>query len=56
LQVGDVVALDSVKDSPITVKVGSLDWYQGEIGIKRNRMAVKIINELQAKKELQKIL
>ena len=56
LQVGDIVTLDSAKDSPITLKVGSLDWYHGEIGVKRNRMAVKIINELQASKELQKIL
>ena len=56
LQVGDVLPLDSSKDSLITLKVGSLDWYQGEIGVKKNRMAVKIINELQAKKELQKIL
>jgi len=56
LQVGDVVPLDSAKDSPITLKVGSLDWYHGEIGIKKNRMAVKIISELQAKKELKKIL
>jgi flagellar motor switch protein FliM len=56
LQVGDVVTLDSARDSPITVKVGSLDWYQGEIGAKKNRMAVRIISELQAKKELQKIL
>ena len=56
LQVGDFITLDSAKDSPITLKVGSLDWYQGEMGTKRNRMAVRIINELQAKKELQKIL
>ena len=56
LQVGDVVTLDSAKDSPITLRVGTLDWYQGEIGVRKNRMAVKITNELQAKKELQKIL
>jgi flagellar motor switch protein FliM len=56
LQVGDYITLDSAKDSLITLKVGSLDWYQGEIGTKNNRMAVKIINELQAKKEMQKIL
>jgi flagellar motor switch protein FliM len=53
LQVGDVVTLDSAKDSPITLRVGSLDWY---IGTQRNKMAVRIISELQAKKELQKIL
>ena len=56
LQVGDVVTLDSLKDSPVTLKVGSLDWYQGDIGVSKNRMAVKIISELQASKELQKIL
>jgi flagellar motor switch protein FliM len=56
MQVGDYLKLDSSKDSPITLKVGSLDWYQGEIGVKKNKMAVKIINELQAKKEILKIL
>jgi flagellar motor switch protein FliM len=56
LQVGDVLPLDSSKDSLITLKVGNVDWYQGEIGTKKNKMAVRIINELQAKKELQKIL
>lgn len=56
LQTGDVLPLDTSKDSLITLRVGSLDWYQGEVGTKKNRMAVKIISELQAKKELQKIL
>jgi flagellar motor switch protein FliM len=58
LQVGDVVTLDTLKTNPITLKVGNLDWYQGEIGIlkKQNRMAVKIISEQREKKELQKIL
>ncbi|MCL2099704.1 MAG: flagellar motor switch protein FliM [Oscillospiraceae bacterium] len=56
MQIGDVLPLDSVRNSPITLTVGNLDWYKGEIGIKKNRVAVKIISELRAKKELQKIL
>ena len=56
MQIGDFLTLDAPKDGLVTLKVGSLDWYQGEMGTKKNKMAVKIINELQAKKELQKIL
>jgi len=46
LQVGDVIPIDKPVGSPVVLRVGSIDWFDGEIGIKRNKMAVKIKNVL----------
>ena len=46
LQTGDVIALDKNVESPITVKIGSHDFYAAEIGTKKNKISVKIKNIL----------
>ncbi len=42
LQVGDVLQLEHKVDTPVLVKVGHLDKFRADIGIKENRNAVKI--------------
>jgi flagellar motor switch protein FliM len=46
LQVGDVIPIEKPVNSPIVLRIGSLDWFDGEIGTKKNKMAVKIKNVL----------
>ena len=46
LQVGDVVTLDKPVEKPVVLKIGTHDWFDGEIGTKKNKMAVKIRNIL----------
>jgi flagellar motor switch protein FliM len=46
LQVGDVIPMNKPVDSPVVLRVGTIDWFDGEIGVKRNRMAVKVRNVL----------
>jgi len=46
LQVGDVIPIDKTVDSPVVLRVGKIDWFDGEIGIKKNKMAVRIKNVL----------
>ena len=53
LQVGDVIPIDKAVDSPVVLRIGSLDWFDGEIGTKRNKMAVKIKNVLRKTQSLQ---
>ena len=47
LQVGDVIPLDKPVDNPVVLKIGPKNWFDGEIGVKKNKMAVKIKNVLQ---------
>lgn len=42
LQVGDVIKLDQHLDNPVAVSVNGRKWFQGQLGISRNQMAVKI--------------
>lgn len=42
LQAGDTIVLDKNVESPITVRVGTHELYTGEIGTKKNKLAVKI--------------
>ena len=44
LQVGDVIPLDKPVDSPAVVRVGTIDCFSGDIGVRKNKMAVKIKN------------
>ena len=44
LQVGDVMSLDKSIDSPVVLRIGAMDWFTGEIGVKKNKMAIKIKN------------
>ena len=53
LQVGDVIPIDKPVDSPVVLRIGTLDWFDGEIGTKRNKMAVKIKNVLRRTQPLQ---
>jgi flagellar motor switch protein FliM len=46
LQVGDVIPMDKSVDSPVILRIGSVDWFDGEIGTKRNKIAVKIKNNI----------
>ena len=48
LQVGDVIPLEKSVDSPVVVRIGTTDWFSGEIGVKKNKMAVKIKNALRS--------
>lgn len=42
MQAGDTIFLDKSVDSPVTVRVGPHELYTAEIGIKKNKFAVKI--------------
>lgn len=44
LQVNDVIPLNMPIDKNITVKIGNNLWFDGKLGIKNNRKAVKIDN------------
>jgi flagellar motor switch protein FliM len=46
LQVGDVIPIDKSVNSPVVLRIGSVDWFNGEIGTKKNKIAVKIKNNL----------
>jgi len=51
LQVGDLIPIDKSADSPVILKIGAVDWFDGEIGTRRNRIAVKIKNNLLTKSQ-----
>jgi len=51
LQVGDVIPIDKSVDSPVILKIGAVDWFDGEIGTRRNRIAVKIKNNILRKSQ-----
>lgn len=44
LQVGDVIPLNIPIDSNVTVKIGDNLWFDGKLGVKSNKKAVKIDN------------
>lgn len=44
LQVNDVIPLNMSIDKNITVKIGDNVWFDGKLGVKNNRKAVKIDN------------
>ena len=44
LQVGDVIPLNMPIDSNVQVKIGNNLWFDGKLGIKNNKKAVKIDN------------
>ena len=44
MQVNDVIPLNMSIDSNVTVKIGSNVWFDGKLGIKNNKKAVKIDN------------
>lgn len=44
LQPGDVIPLNVPIDSNVTVKIGNNIWFDGKLGIKSNKKAVKIDN------------
>jgi len=46
LQVGDLIQIDKSVDSPIIIKIGAVDWFDGEVGTRRNKIAVKIKNNI----------
>lgn len=46
LQVNDVIPLNTSIDSNITLRIGDSVWFDGKLGIKNNRKAVKIDNIL----------
>ena len=46
LQVGDVIQINKSVDSPIILRIGSVDWFDGEIGTRRNKIAVRIKNNI----------
>ena len=46
LQVGDVIKLDANIDDMAKVKVGSQVKFLGDIGVSKNKMAIKIVNVL----------
>ena len=52
LRVDDIILLDKSVESPAVVRVGTIDWYAGEIGVKKNRMALKIKKVLRELKEV----
>lgn len=54
LQVGDVIQIDKPVDSPVVLRIGTLDWFDGEIGVKKNKMAVKIKNVLRKTQSIHK--
>ena len=47
IQVGDIIDLDIPVETPVVLKIGSKDWFDGEVGVKKNKIAVKIKNVLQ---------
>jgi len=47
LQVGDVIPLDKSVESPAIVRIGTIDWFSGEIGVRKNKMALKIKKAVQ---------
>ena len=44
MQVGDIIPLSMPIDSNVTVKIGNNLWFDGKLGIKNKRKAVKIDN------------
>jgi len=46
LQIGDVIPIDKGVDSPVVLRIGSIDWFDGEIGTRKNRIAVRIKNNI----------
>lgn len=46
LQVGDIVALDSAIDAPLTIEVSGIPKFTAQPGHLRNRMAVQILDTL----------
>jgi flagellar motor switch protein FliM len=46
LQVGDVIPIDKSVDSPVILRIGAVDWFDGEIGTRKNKIAVKIKNNI----------
>lgn len=44
MQVNDIIPLNMSIDSNVTIKVGSNVWFDGKLGVKNNRKAVKIDN------------
>ena len=44
LQVNDVIPLNTPIDSNVTVKIGNNVWFDGKLGIKNNKKAVRIDN------------
>jgi flagellar motor switch protein FliM len=51
LQVGDVIPMDKAVDSPIVLRIGAVDWFDGEIGARKNKIAVKIKNNILRKSQ-----
>lgn len=46
LQVGDVIPIDKNVGSPVVLRIGAVDWFDGEIGTRKNKIAVKIKNNI----------
>ena len=46
IQVGDVITTNRSVDSPVVLRIGAVDWFDGEIGTKRNRIAIRIKNNI----------
>ena len=44
MQVGDIIPLNMPIDSNVTVKIGDNVWFDGKLGIKNKKKAVKIDN------------
>ncbi len=44
MQVGDIIPLNMPIDSNVTVKIGDNTWFDGKLGIKNKKKAVKIDN------------
>ncbi|MDL2273068.1 flagellar motor switch protein FliM [Oscillospiraceae bacterium OttesenSCG-928-G22] len=51
LAVGDIVQLSHKVNDPVVVKVGHLSKFQGTLGVKKGKMAVKIIDFIREENE-----
>lgn len=47
LQINDVIPLNKHIDSTVTLRVGDKQWFEGKLGIKNNKKAVRVDNILQ---------
>ncbi|MCH5193177.1 MAG: flagellar motor switch protein FliM [Oscillospiraceae bacterium] len=54
MQVNDVIPLNMSIDNNVTIKVGSNVWFDGKLGVKNNRKAVKIDNVIYNELDLSK--
>jgi flagellar motor switch protein FliM len=50
LQVGDIIPIDKAVGSPVILRIGTVDWFDGEIGARKNKIAVRIKNNILRKK------